>query len=183
VHPPLTPHPFTRDKTAVFSTREKPGEKKFYFFFIEQIVILCSKCLMGKCLSGQMSFWANVLWANVQLSVFACLECLGIEKVGLGLPRVAWNGREAFLPNRVLKTCAPVYHIPVCACAPIQASKTSVHYPPCLRPDVSFDKHTTLTQIRPSLSGAVSNGGSGGIYEKNCNLINIEKIVEVNPRP
>jgi hypothetical protein len=33
----------------------------------------------------------------------------------------------------------------------------------------------------PSRSGAVSNGGSGGIYEKNCNLINIEKTVEVNP--
>jgi hypothetical protein len=29
--------------------------------------------------------------------------------------------------------------------------------------------------MRPSLSGAVSNGGSGGIYKKNCNLINIEK--------
>jgi hypothetical protein len=29
--------------------------------------------------------------------------------------------------------------------------------------------------MRPSLSGVVSNGGSGGIYEKNCNLINIEK--------
>jgi hypothetical protein len=25
------------------------------------------------------------------------------------------------------------------------------------------------------LTGAVSNGGSGGIYKKNCNLINIEK--------
>jgi hypothetical protein len=36
--------------------------------------------------------------------------------------------------------------------------------------------------MRLSLSGAVSNGGSGGIYEKNCNLINIEKTVEVNPR-
>jgi hypothetical protein len=34
----------------------------------------------------------------------------------------------------------------------------------------------------PSRSGAVSNGGSGGIYEKNCNLINIEKTVEVNHR-
>jgi hypothetical protein len=44
-----------------------------------------------------------------------------------------------------------------------------------------------LTMIRPhpregsSLSGAVSNGGSGGIYEKNCDLINNEKTVEVNP--
>jgi hypothetical protein len=35
--------------------------------------------------------------------------------------------------------------------------------------------------MRPSLSGAVSNGGSGGTYEKNCNLINIEKKIEVNP--
>jgi hypothetical protein len=29
--------------------------------------------------------------------------------------------------------------------------------------------------MRLPLTGAVSNGGSGGIYEKNCNLINIEK--------
>jgi hypothetical protein len=29
--------------------------------------------------------------------------------------------------------------------------------------------------MRPSLSGAVSNGGSIGIYEKNGNIINIEK--------
>jgi hypothetical protein len=35
--------------------------------------------------------------------------------------------------------------------------------------------------MRPSLSGEVSNGSSGGIYKNNCNLINIEKIVEVNP--
>jgi hypothetical protein len=33
--------------------------------------------------------------------------------------------------------------------------------------------------MRPSLSGAVSNGGSGGIYEKNCNLINIAKETTV----
>jgi hypothetical protein len=29
----------TCDKTAVFSTRKNTGEKRFYFFFIEQIVI------------------------------------------------------------------------------------------------------------------------------------------------
>jgi hypothetical protein len=60
---------------------------------------------------------------------------------------------KAFLCNRVLKTRAPVYHLPVCARAPIQGNTTSVHYPPRLRPEVSFDKHTTLTQIRLSLSG------------------------------
>jgi hypothetical protein len=30
---------------------------------------------------------------------------------------------EEFLRNRVLKTRAPVYHLPVCARAPIQANK------------------------------------------------------------
>jgi hypothetical protein len=30
----------TRDKTAVFGTRKKTGEKKVSFFFIEQIVIV-----------------------------------------------------------------------------------------------------------------------------------------------
>jgi hypothetical protein len=67
------------------------------------------------------------------------------------------RGNEAFLRNRVLKTRAPVYHLPVCVRAPIQANKTSVHYPPCSRPDVSFDKHTRLNQMRPSLSMAVSS--------------------------
>jgi hypothetical protein len=32
------PSTHTRDKTAVFRTNKKIGEKKFYFFFIEQIV-------------------------------------------------------------------------------------------------------------------------------------------------
>jgi hypothetical protein len=72
--------------------------------------------------------------------------------VSLGVAR----GNEAFLRNCVLKTRAPVYHLPVCARAPIQANKTLVHYPPCSGPDLSFDNHTTLTQMRPSLSGAVS---------------------------
>jgi hypothetical protein len=36
----------TRDKTAVFSTRKKPGEKKNYFFFIKQIVIVVSEDLL-----------------------------------------------------------------------------------------------------------------------------------------
>jgi hypothetical protein len=71
------------------------------------------------------------------------------------------QGNEAFLRNRVLRTRVPVYHLPVCAPAPIQANKPQFIIRLVLRPDVLFDKYTTLTQMRPSLSGAVSKEGKG----------------------
>jgi hypothetical protein len=49
----------------------------------------------------------------------------------------------------------PAYN---CACALLhfQANKTSVHYPPCSRPDVLLHKYTTLTLWDRPLTGAVS---------------------------
>jgi hypothetical protein len=44
----------------------------------------------------------------------------------------------------------------VCALFYFQANKTSVHYPPCSRPDVLLHKYTTLTLWDRPLTGAVS---------------------------
>jgi hypothetical protein len=67
------------------------------------------------------------------------------------------RGNNAFLRNRVLKTCAPVYHLPVCARAPIQANKPQFIIRLVCVLMYHLPINMTLTQMGTSLSGAVSS--------------------------
>jgi hypothetical protein len=66
------------------------------------------------------------------------------------MERACW-----YCPYNSRALLIPVYN---CACALLhfQANKTSVHYPPRLRPDVLLHKYTTLTLWDRPLTGAVS---------------------------